>query len=54
MSKIMLNMEELESVSGGNIFTDAWDWICEKLSREDKPRLDQETINKNKRNLMRG
>ena len=23
-------MEELEQVVGGNILTDAWDWVCEK------------------------
>ncbi len=26
----MMNMEELELVTGGNIFTDAWDWVYEK------------------------
>ena len=30
MNKQMMSMEELEQVAGGNIFTDAWDWVCEK------------------------
>ena len=36
MDKQMLSMEELEQVTGGNIFTDAWDWVCEKFSSDDK------------------
>ena len=30
MNKQMMNMEELEQVNGGNIFTDVWNWVCEK------------------------
>ena len=30
MDNQMMNMEELEQVVGGNILTDAWDWLCEK------------------------
>ena len=38
MNKQMMSMEELKQVAGGNIFTDAWDWLCEKVSSDDKPK----------------
>ena len=40
MDKQMMSMEELEQVTGGNIFTDAWDWLCEQFSSDDKPKKD--------------
>lgn len=46
MSKVMLNMEELESVAGGNIFTDAWDWLCDKFSRDEQPKTGVKPITK--------
>ena len=42
MDKQMLSMEELEQVTGGNIFTDAWDWLCEQFSSDDKPKTDDQ------------
>ena len=38
MEKQMMSMEELEQVTGGNIFTDAWDWLCDKFSSDDQPK----------------
>lgn len=35
MNKQMMSMGELEQVTGGNIFTDAWDWICDKFRPDD-------------------
>ena len=31
MSKVMMNMEELEQVNGGNFFTDAWDCVVDSV-----------------------
>ena len=42
MDNQMLSMEELEQVTGGNIFTDAWDWLCEQFSCDDKPKTDDQ------------
>ncbi len=39
MNKQMMNMEELEQVVGGNIFTDVWDWVCEKVEKVTTPAL---------------
>ncbi len=33
MNKQMMNMEELEQVTGGNILDDAWDWLCNKAEK---------------------
>ena len=46
MDKQMMSMEELEQVTGGNIFTDAWDWLCEKLKKDDQPSMGVKPITK--------
>ena len=39
MNKQMMNMEELEQVVGGNIFNDAWDWVCDQVEKITTPAL---------------
>ena len=36
MDKQMMSMEELKQVAGGNMFNDAWGWICNQLDRLDR------------------
>ncbi len=42
MNKMMMNMEELEQVNGGNFLTDAWDWLCKKYQNRSKARTPEE------------
>ncbi len=35
MTKQMMDMEALEQVNGGNVFVDAWGWICNQLDKMD-------------------
>ena len=33
MDEQMMIMEEMRQVVGSNMFSDAWDWICDQLDR---------------------
>ena len=33
MDEQMMIMEELKQVAGGNMFSDAWNWICDQMDR---------------------
>ena len=33
MDEQMMIMEEMRQVVGTNMFSDAWDWICDQLDR---------------------
>ena len=35
MDNQMMSTEELEQVSGGNMFSDAWNWVCDQLDKLD-------------------
>ena len=36
MDNQMMSMEELKQIAGGNMFNDAWNWICDQMNTLDR------------------